>query len=144
MSFDLELANRRAVVTGGTQGIGAAVAGALLVLFAAVLQLPPGEGGVTAAGTSYRAQTMVRSYGAVYALRRLGRNSGAVREPKRHCQRVETGTAKNLSPNGTTVSWSYSTSPMMKRLPQASASLRMPEKSAPVTVAAAFASIPTT
>jgi hypothetical protein len=33
---------------------------------------------------------------------------------------------------------------MMKRLPQASASLRKPEKSAPETVAAALTSMPTT
>ena len=78
--------------------------------------------------------------GLCVASGRNGRRRGEVC----HCQSVETGTAKSLSPNGTTVSWSYSTKPMMKRLPQASASLRMPEKSAPVTVAAALASIPTT
>jgi hypothetical protein len=41
-----------------------------------------------------------------------------------------------------TVSWSYNTRPMMKRLPQASASLRNPEKSAPETVAAALTMSP--
>src|SRR5580700_7028756 len=61
-----------------------------------------------------------------------------------HFHSVEIGNANSFSPKGTVVSWSYNTRPKMNRLPQASASLRNPEKSVAVTVAAAFTSIPTT
>jgi hypothetical protein len=50
-------------------------------------------------------------------------------------QSVEIGNANSRSPKGTVVSWSYNTRPRMNRLPQASASLRKPEKSVAVTVA---------
>ena len=55
-----------------------------------------------------------------------------------HFQSVEIGNANSRSPKGTVVSWSYNTRPRMNRLPQASASLRKPEKSVAVTVAAAL------
>jgi hypothetical protein len=49
-----------------------------------------------------------------------------------HRQRVESGAAYSRSPKGTTLSWSYSTSPSARRSPHASASRRKPPKSAPV------------
>lgn len=50
-----------------------------------------------------------------------------------HFQSAEIGGANGFSPKGTVVSLSYNTRPEMNRFPQASASLRNPEKSAAVT-----------
>lgn len=78
MSFDLQLNGLRAVVTGGTQGLGAAVvqalveAGARVATAARTVPAQPAEGVTyvaadlsTADGTSHLAQTLLQAWGGV-------------------------------------------------------------------------------
>jgi NAD(P)-dependent dehydrogenase (short-subunit alcohol dehydrogenase family) len=78
MSFDLQLANRRALVTGGTKGVGAAVvetlrdAGALVVAAARSVPSKPTHGVrfisadlSTAEGVSAVAQSVLQQLGGI-------------------------------------------------------------------------------